>query len=140
RSDRKRRPGRSASVARRGDDGRRSSGRGAAVELRLHEGSRAERLRRAHVDLRELMEARLVRTTPALVLLLAVSVPGAGAAGQVAAARPVIEVAWPAPVGHFQPRARDIPVGVYASPEQAEQDAQDRALDEKLKICRGCGI
>jgi hypothetical protein len=42
--------------------------------------------------------------------------------------------AWPAPVGHSQPRAGDI----LLSPSTAEQQALDRALDEKLKICRGC--
>ncbi len=46
--------------------------------------------------------------------------------------------AWPAPVGHFQPRARDTPFDVSVSPSQSEQEALDRALDEQLKICRGC--
>ena len=46
--------------------------------------------------------------------------------------------AWPAPVGHFQPRARDIRPGTSASSSRPEQDAFDRALDDKLKICRGC--
>ena len=42
--------------------------------------------------------------------------------------------AWPAPVGHSQPRAADVPL----SPSLAGQEALDRALDEKLRICRGC--
>lgn len=46
--------------------------------------------------------------------------------------------AWPAPVGHFQPHARDIPLGVSVVPSRTEQEAFDRELDEKLKICRGC--
>jgi hypothetical protein len=46
--------------------------------------------------------------------------------------------AWPAPVGHFQPRARDIPFGVSVSPSRSEQEAFDREIDERLKICRGC--
>ena len=50
----------------------------------------------------------------------------------------MIEAAWPAPVGHFQPRTRDIPPGVSVSPSRSEQEALDRALDDKLKICRGC--
>ena len=49
-----------------------------------------------------------------------------------------ISVAWPAPVGHFQPRAPGIPVGIPLSPTREEQEALDRALDDKLKICRGC--
>jgi hypothetical protein len=44
-----------------------------------------------------------------------------------------IGVAWRAPVGHFQPRAGDIPVGTSLSPSR-----EDRELDEKLIICRGC--
>lgn len=46
--------------------------------------------------------------------------------------------AWPAPVGHSQPRAADIPLGIPLSPALVEQEAFDRALDDKLKICRGC--
>jgi hypothetical protein len=79
-----------------------------------------------------------MRPTPVLVLLLALSITHDRVAAQVPAARPVMEVAWPAPVGHFQPRARDIPLSVLAPPERVEQDASDRLLDEKLKICRGC--
>jgi hypothetical protein len=44
--------------------------------------------------------------------------------------------AWPAPVGHFQPRARDISLGPSAFPSPT--GALDPAFDEKLKICRGC--
>ena len=44
--------------------------------------------------------------------------------------------AWPAPAGHFQPRARDMSLGPSAFPSQTE--ALDTALDEQLKICRGC--
>jgi hypothetical protein len=47
--------------------------------------------------------------------------------------------AWPAPVGHSQPRARDIPLGISVVPSRTEQEALgDRAIDEKLNICRGC--
>jgi hypothetical protein len=47
--------------------------------------------------------------------------------------------AWPAPVGHSQPRARDLPLGISVVPSRTEQEAfDDRAIDEKLKICRGC--
>jgi hypothetical protein len=49
-----------------------------------------------------------------------------------------IEVARPAPVGHRQPRAADIPTGTPISPARAEQEQPDREIDEKLKICRGC--
>jgi hypothetical protein len=56
-----------------------------------------------------------------------------------AQARPsATPIAWPAPVGHSQPRARDIPPGISVAPSRSERDALDRVLDEKLQICRGC--
>ena len=51
----------------------------------------------------------------------------------------VSHAAWPAPVGHRQPRAEDIPA---EGPKKSEFDVQleqlDRALDGKLRICRSC--
>jgi len=51
----------------------------------------------------------------------------------------VSRTAWPAPTGHRQPRAEDIPA---EGPKKSEFDVQlerlDRALDGKLRICRGC--
>ena len=59
--------------------------------------------------------------------------------GREPSARPVtIPVVWQAPVGHFQPRAGDIPEGIPLFPSREEQDRRDRAIDEKLQICRGC--
>jgi hypothetical protein len=47
--------------------------------------------------------------------------------------------AWPAPVGHRQPRAADIPMDMAKKRDlDAELERLDRALDGKLKICRGC--
>jgi hypothetical protein len=41
-----------------------------------------------------------------------------------------------APVGHRQPRARDVPL---QSPSDIERlTAEDAAIDRKLIICRGC--
>jgi hypothetical protein len=58
---------------------------------------------------------------------------------QVPAAHPwTIDVVWPAPAGHFQPRASDIPAGIPLSPSRVEQESRDRQLDRKLTICRGC--
>jgi hypothetical protein len=43
-----------------------------------------------------------------------------------------------APVGHRQPRARDVP---SQSPSDLERvTAEDAAIDRKLIICRGCGL
>jgi hypothetical protein len=69
----------------------------------------------------------------------AIVVSGARAEAQTLPPPLVIAVAWPAPVGHSQPRAGDIPAGIPLSPSRAEQEnLLDRAIDEKLNICRGC--
>jgi hypothetical protein len=46
----------------------------------------------------------------------------------------------PAPVGHRQPRASDIPADTQrtATDEDRRQMQRDRELDKKLWICRGC--
>jgi hypothetical protein len=75
-----------------------------------------------------------MRAAPFIACLLVL----AATANPAAARTPWIEAAWPAPVGHFQPRAGDIPSGIPLSPSRAEQETLDRALDEKLRICRGC--
>lgn len=42
----------------------------------------------------------------------------------------------PAPVGHRQPKASDVPAN---SENNYSESAQDKALDRKIKsICRGC--
>ena len=41
----------------------------------------------------------------------------------------------PAPVGHRQPRASDIPADAQRAPERVRRD---RELDKQLWICRGC--
>ena len=43
-----------------------------------------------------------------------------------------------APVGHRQPMASDIPKDLPKDPDEAERVKRDRALDAKLRICRGC--
>jgi hypothetical protein len=80
-----------------------------------------------------------MRVVQFLFAVAALTVAAHHADAQAPAAHPrTISVAWPAPVGHFQPHARDIPTAIPLSPSQAEQEALDRALDDKLKICRGC--
>ena len=44
---------------------------------------------------------------------------------------------WPAPVGHRQPRIRDVPAAVL-SPSDIELRREDELIDKKLLICRGC--
>jgi hypothetical protein len=45
----------------------------------------------------------------------------------------------PAPVGHRQPRAGDVPSDKYASDPNDPLSKENAALDKKIKsICRGC--
>ncbi len=45
----------------------------------------------------------------------------------------------PAPVGHRQPRASELPSDIKQTPEEQTQIQRDRELDQQLWICRGCG-
>lgn len=49
-----------------------------------------------------------------------------------------IGTAWPAPVGHCQPRRRDVTAGFEPSASRAEQDTLEPDIGPQLKICRGC--
>ena len=51
---------------------------------------------------------------------------------------PVTRLPWPAPIGHRQPRASEIPKNPQLSEFEPEQRWLDKDLDRKLKICRGC--
>ena len=42
------------------------------------------------------------------------------------------------PIGHRQPRPRDIPLSVGLSPTDAELRRLDADVDKKLIICHGC--
>jgi hypothetical protein len=44
----------------------------------------------------------------------------------------------PAPVGHRQPTAADIPKDQPKDPAEIEREKRDRELDAKLRICRNC--
>jgi hypothetical protein len=75
-----------------------------------------------------------------LIILLACFAASAAAASHADAKEGPwpLGSAWPAPVGHSQPHAGDIPLGISVSPAQSQQEAFDREIDDKLKICRGC--
>ncbi len=46
---------------------------------------------------------------------------------------------WPAPVGHRQPRADQVPSEKNLSDPNSAANREDAALDKKIKsICRGC--
>jgi hypothetical protein len=44
----------------------------------------------------------------------------------------------PAPVGHRQPRAADIPATTDKSPAEQHVEKLQKEGDKKLNICRGC--
>jgi hypothetical protein len=58
--------------------------------------------------------------------------------GATLADQPSTGTVWPAPVGHRQPRAHDIPMQRPQRESDAEQEKLHKALDRKLIICRGC--
>jgi hypothetical protein len=46
---------------------------------------------------------------------------------------------WPAPVGHRQPRADQVPSEKNLNDPNSSANREDAALDKKIKsICRGC--
>lgn len=45
----------------------------------------------------------------------------------------------PAPVGHRQPRASDVPANTPKISGEQTQVQRDHELDKELWICRGCG-
>jgi hypothetical protein len=46
---------------------------------------------------------------------------------------------WPAPVGHRQPRAADIPSSGSGPKDSLSLDQEDATVDRKVNgICRGC--
>jgi hypothetical protein len=46
---------------------------------------------------------------------------------------------WPAPVGHRQPRADQVPSEKNLNDPNSAANREDAALDKKIKsICRGC--
>lgn len=51
--------------------------------------------------------------------------------------RPYINAPLPAPVGHRQPRAADVPMTDKTAAEQLEE-RQQADLNRRLRICRGC--
>jgi hypothetical protein len=55
-------------------------------------------------------------------------------------AAPLSSTAWPAPVGHRQPRKSDLPPDVIQRETQPGETVtgQKRQSDSRLTICRGC--
>ena len=72
------------------------------------------------------MQSAATESTPTFVVSSVVRCEGA------------IGTVWPAPVGHCQPRRRDIPTDFGPSASRAEQDNLDGDVGRQLEICRGC--
>jgi hypothetical protein len=61
--------------------------------------------------------------------------PSSGASQSDSAAKPSVP---PAPVGHRQPRASDLPANIQKSESDAREEQVNRELNKKLRICRNC--
>jgi hypothetical protein len=71
----------------------------------------------------------------ATVVLASCALPATGIAQGSPSSPPAATAPRPAPVGHKQPKAKDLP---ERRTDQALED-MDRAMDRALKgICRGC--
>jgi hypothetical protein len=78
-----------------------------------------------------------IRSIAVMVFLMAHVTPAPPAVAAVHnLSRPVTMIAWPAPVGHRQPRAWEVPADNPTS--QPRLDLLDRELTRKMTICRGC--
>jgi hypothetical protein len=94
---------------------------------------------------------RMVRTRDATrgavaLVLLGLMAPAAGAM-EPRAQDPIVGMTdrvqtrampLPAPVGHRQPRAADVPSGLAKNMSDEEHERRERALSRRLQICRGC--
>jgi hypothetical protein len=83
------------------------------------------------------MTSSLGRWATAIVHGSAIAVFLAGiTVARPAAAQAVAQGAADAPIGHRQPNAGNVPT--EAKRRQQMIDTQDRELDKRLNICRGC--
>jgi hypothetical protein len=72
-------------------------------------------------------------------LFLAVASVGANAQQMSSGSAQLDHIAaWPAPVGHRQPRRSEVPAEGARKGESDQQFELDRAVDGRLAICRGC--
>jgi hypothetical protein len=86
-------------------------------------------VRSAAIWSHSMTRSKLISITAILSALIATPVL---AAGVETATKP-----WPAPVGHRQPRAADIPTSAFVS--QKPLDQEDENVDRKMRnVCRGC--
>jgi hypothetical protein len=74
-----------------------------------------------------------------MALLMAIGTPSAMAQGGSSSMSKISGGPPPAPVGHRQPRAGDVPNEKNLSDPNNPVNKEDALLDKKIKsICRGC--
>ena len=79
------------------------------------------------------------KTMIAMALLMAIGTPSAMAQGGSSSMSKNSGGPPPAPVGHRQPRAGDVPNEKNLSDPNNPVNKEDAILDKKIKsICRGC--
>jgi hypothetical protein len=82
------------------------------------------------------------KTIISMALLLAIGAPSPSAiaqSGNSTSSAPKSSGVLPAPVGHRQPRAGDVPDEKNLSNPNDPVNKEDAMLDKKIKsICRGC--
>jgi hypothetical protein len=79
------------------------------------------------------------KTMIAIALLMAIGTPSAMAQGGSSSMSKNSGGPPPAPVGHRQPRAGDVPNEKNLSDPNNPVNKEDALLDKKIKsICRGC--
>jgi hypothetical protein len=85
----------------------------------------------------------MVKLIISIALLVAIGGPGAIAQtagnGKASSATGAKVTPWPAPVGHRQPGAGDVPSEKNLANPNDPVNREDALLDKKIKsICRGC--
>jgi hypothetical protein len=80
---------------------------------------------------------RKAMTMTMITMAVALAI-GAISSQSIAWKIPVTQSAWPAPVGHRQPRAEDLAANMQPSPSDHKQQQLDEFFGRKLMICRDC--
>ncbi len=98
------------------------------------------RLLTTKINTTKLIMAKLITTAALLVLMAgpaAIAQTGTGGSSSANSSKPAGPL--PAPVGHRQPRADQVPSEQNLSDPNNPVNKEDAALDRKIKsICRGC--
>jgi hypothetical protein len=102
-------------------------------------GDDSARVRTGVEAMPQLPSLKTLGLAAALLAVASASAPAENSARPVAPYPPVNAGVkpWPAPTGHRQPHAGDIPPGTGEEADIGEQQLEAE-VDRKLRICRGC--